>query len=106
MPGETLFHSSQPRPRPSPMAVHWRLDPTVVFLNHGSFGACPAVLLEKQREYRDLMEREPIRFFVELAEGLLDQSRAAVAKLVNCDAEGVVFVPNATAGVKDRKSVV
>ena len=83
------------------MAVHWRLDPSVVFLNHGSFGACPAVLLEKQREYRDLMEREPIRFFVELAEGLLDDSRAAVAKLVNCDAEGVVFVPNATAGVNE-----
>lgn len=99
MPEASLFQSTRPRPRPSAFATHWRLDPSVVFLNHGSFGACPTVVLEKQREYRDLMEREPIRFFVELAEELLDESRAAVANLVNCDSEGVVFVPNATAGV-------
>jgi isopenicillin-N epimerase len=81
------------------MAVHWRLDPEVVFLNHGSFGACPAAVLENQRELRDLLEREPIRFFVELAEPMLDEARACVAGLVNGDAEGVAFVPNATAGV-------
>lgn len=81
------------------MAVHWGLDPDVVFLNHGSFGACPRVVLEKQRELRELMEREPIRFFVETAEGMLDQARACVARLVNGDAEGIAFVPNATAGV-------
>jgi isopenicillin-N epimerase len=88
-----------PLPRPSPMAVHWRLDPEVVFLNHGSFGACPAAVLENQRELRELMEREPIRFFVELAEPMLDEARACVAGLVKGDADGVVFVPNATAGV-------
>ncbi|HMN41988.1 MAG TPA: aminotransferase class V-fold PLP-dependent enzyme [Phycisphaerales bacterium] len=81
------------------MAVHWGLDPDVVFLNHGSFGACPRVVLEKQRELRDLMEREPIRFFVETAEGLLDEARACVGKMMNADAEGIAFVPNATAGV-------
>lgn len=86
-------------PRPSAMAVHWRLDPSVVFLNHGSFGACPTVVLEKQREYRDLLEREPIRFFVELCEPLLDQARTVAAQVVGCDASGLVFVPNATAGV-------
>jgi isopenicillin-N epimerase len=99
MPDETLFSPSRPRPKPSAMAVHWRLDPDVVFLNHGSFGACPTVVLEKQRELRDLMEREPIRFFVETAEEMLDQSRAVVARLVQADAEGIAFVPNATAGV-------
>jgi isopenicillin-N epimerase len=81
------------------MAVHWRLDPSVVFLNHGSFGACPTVVLEKQRDLRDLLEREPIRFFVERAEGLIDEARRCVATLVNADAPGIVFVPNATAGV-------
>lgn len=90
---------ARPRPRPSPMAVHWRLDPASVFLNHGSFGACPAVVLERQREFRDLLEREPIRFFVERCEPLLDESRRCVAQLVNADAAGIVFVPNATAGV-------
>lgn len=81
------------------MAVHWGLDAGVVFLNHGSFGACPQVVLEKQREFRDLMEREPIRFFVETAEGLLDEARRAAGRLMNCDVDGLAFVPNATAGV-------
>ncbi len=98
---DDLFLNSSNRTRPAPAAhaVHWRLDPAVVFLNHGSFGACPAVVLERQRELRDLMEREPIRFFVELAPGLLDEARECVARLVNCDAEGVAFMPNATAGI-------
>ena len=81
------------------MAAHWRLDPACVFLNHGSFGATPVCILEKQREIIAIMEREPIRFFVEIAEGLLDETRHAIAGLVNADAEGIVHVPNATAGV-------
>jgi isopenicillin-N epimerase len=100
----TLFAAAaarRPLPAPSAHAAHWGLDPGVVFLNHGSFGACPTVVREKQREFRDLMEREPIRFFVELAEGLLDEARLATAALVNSDdaGEGIAFVPNATAGV-------
>jgi isopenicillin-N epimerase len=71
----------------------------VVFLNHGSFGACPLEVLEEQSRLRALMEREPVGFFVERYPGLLDESRAALASFVGCDAEDLVFVPNATTGV-------
>ncbi|MBY0313511.1 MAG: aminotransferase class V-fold PLP-dependent enzyme [Phycisphaerales bacterium] len=87
------------RPAPSPLAVHWRLDPGVVFLNHGSFGACPTVVIEKQREIVALMEREPVRFFVELLEPMLDDARRCAAEIVGADAEGIAFVSNATSGV-------
>lgn len=78
---------------------NWLLDPEITFLNHGSFGATPKKVLAKQDEFRTRMEREPVRFLVRELEPLLDDARRAVAELVGADEAGVVFVPNATAGV-------
>ena len=36
----------------SPHAVHWTLDPSVTFSNHGSFGACPRAVLAFQQALR------------------------------------------------------
>jgi isopenicillin-N epimerase len=81
------------------MKHHWTLDPGVTFLNHGSFGATPKIVLEKQSELRAQMEREPVRFFLRELEPLLDAARQTLADFVGADAAGVAFVPNATAGV-------
>lgn len=89
----------RPLPAPSAQAVHWRLDPSCVFLNHGSFGAAPACVIARQRELQDQLEREPIRYFVELLPGMMEKAHAAVAALVNADAGGVARVGNATEGV-------
>ena len=81
------------------MRQHWTLDPDIIFLNHGSFGATPRVVLEKQSEYRAQMEREPVRFFVRELEPLVDDARHVLAQFLNADPAGLAFVPNATAGV-------
>ncbi|MEN8164027.1 MAG: hypothetical protein ABFS37_07855, partial [Acidobacteriota bacterium] len=59
-----------PMPPTSPFAHHWGLDPDVVFLNHGSFGACPRAVLNHQADLRRQMEAEPVRFFVRELEPL------------------------------------
>ena len=74
----------------------WTLDPSVTFLNHGSFGACPAPVLAVQREWRDRLEREPITFLDRELEGHLDETRVAVGRFLGADPDGLVFVPNAT----------
>lgn len=81
------------------MKEHWTLDPDITFLNHGSFGATPRVVLEKQSALRAQIEREPVRFFVRELEPLLDEARRTLAAFLRCDDAGLAFVTNATAGV-------
>ncbi len=77
----------------------WLLDPTVIFLNHGSFGACPRAVLKAQQCLRTRLEEEPLRFFGREWEGLLDDARSKLAAFVGANSEELVFVPNATTGV-------
>ncbi len=77
----------------------WSLDPTVTFLNHGSFGACPEPVLAAQRAWRDRIERAPVAFFDSELEGHLDHARAALGMFLGADPDGLAFVPNATTGV-------
>jgi len=85
--------------RPGPLQGLWSLDPEVDFLNHGSFGACPLPVLEKQQELRDELERQPVDFFVRKLEARFDDARERLAAFVGADAQGLVAVPNATTGV-------
>jgi isopenicillin-N epimerase len=78
---------------------YWRLDPAVVFLNHGAFGACPGPVLAAQSAWRERIERQPLQFLVRELEAHLDSARESLARQVGADAEDLVFVPNATAGV-------
>ncbi|MEH2458651.1 aminotransferase class V-fold PLP-dependent enzyme [Nostoc sp.] len=77
----------------------WSLDPSVTFLNHGSFGACPKQVLAVQQRLRLQLEQEPLRFFGREWEPLLDDARSKLAAFVGADVQDLVFVPNATTGV-------
>lgn len=74
------------------------LDPTVIFLNHGSFGATPRVLLDVQRSWQEKMELQPVEFFRELKNYMAD-ARRALGEYLGCDADDLVFVTNSTYGV-------
>ncbi|MGF1617208.1 MAG: aminotransferase class V-fold PLP-dependent enzyme [Acidimicrobiia bacterium] len=77
----------------------WSLDPGFVHLNHGSFGATPLEVLSEQDRWRRELEANPVSFMLETYQPALEAARSAVAAFVNCDTDGLVFVPNATFGV-------
>lgn len=84
---------------PSPWRSFWSIDPSITFLNHGSFGACPIPVLEKQNQLRAQLEAEPLRFFEDQLEPLLDAARQELAGFVGANAAELAFVPNATTGI-------
>jgi len=83
----------------NPFTRYWGLDPDVVFLNHGSFGACPLRVLERQQELRAELEREPVEFLYRRFEPRIDEARGALGRFVGADADDIAFVSNATTGV-------
>ena len=84
---------------PSPLTGYWSFDSSRLFLNHGSFGACPDFVIEEQRKWQNLMEKEPVRFFEELMPDLLLKSREALGTFLSCSPNDLAFVSNATSGV-------
>lgn len=75
------------------------LDPEVVFLNHGSFGACPREVFEALQGWQLQMEHNPVEFLGRRSGELLAQARQALAHALGAQAQDLVFVPNATTGV-------
>lgn len=86
-------------PAPSPLAQHFALDPTIAYLNHGSFGACPKPVLGAQRGYRDRIEGDAMRFYIHDLWPMIDRSRQALGELVHANPRDIVFLPNATTAV-------
>lgn len=75
------------------------LDPTVTFLNHGSFGACPRPVFEVYQRWQRELEAQPVEFLGRRVIDLLDESRHVLAGYVNANPNDVVYIVNATAGV-------
>jgi len=87
------------RPEPSEFSHHWQLAPRTVFLNHGSFGACPRLILKLQWELRTSMEAEPVQFLWRHYEDRLEPARQELARFIGAESKDLVFVTNATSGV-------
>lgn len=75
------------------------LDPDVVFLNHGSFGATPKAVFDAYQHWQREVERQPVLFFSKTYDQALRAAREALAAYVHGRADDLVFVHNATFGV-------
>jgi isopenicillin-N epimerase len=75
------------------------LDPEVVYLNHGSFGACPRPVFDVYQEWQRELEREPVNLIERRLDGELARVRSALANYVGAPADDLVLAPNATVGL-------
>jgi len=71
----------------------------VVFLNHGSFGACPRPVFEAYQRWQRELERQPVEFLGRRFTHLMAEARAALGAFVGAQADHLVYVPNATTGL-------
>jgi isopenicillin-N epimerase len=78
----------------SPIISEFLLDPNITFLNFGSFGACPKPIFEQYQAIQRELEYSPVQFMLHKGPKYLEQSREALGKLINCNAQDVVLVSN------------
>jgi isopenicillin-N epimerase len=75
------------------------LDPQIVFLNHGSFGACPRPVLEEYQAWQIKLEQQPVQFLGIELDNYLHHSREVLGEYIRASAKDIVYIPNATHGV-------
>jgi len=75
------------------------LRPDVIFLNHGSFGACPRPVLEAYQHWQLELERQPVEFLGRRFADLMREARESLAAFVGAAPDELVYAPNATAGL-------
>lgn len=81
------------------LARQFLLRDDVVFLNHGSFGACPRPVFETYQGFQLELERQPVAFLGRDLSERMKLPRVALAAELGTDADNVVGVTNATMGL-------
>jgi isopenicillin-N epimerase len=72
------------------------LDPDIVFLNHGSFGACPRPVFEEYQRWQRELERNPVSFLGRRCSELMANARAELGAFLGVPGKDVVYFPNPT----------
>lgn len=75
------------------------LDPNIVFLNHGSFGATPKPVFEAYQNWQLQLERQPVEFLGRNAGEMMQAARTKLGLYLHTAADNLVFVTNATHGL-------
>ncbi len=75
------------------------MDPEIVFLNHGSFGACPREVFRVYQQLQREMEKNPVEFLGRRSADLLKESRTCLARRLGASPEHLIFLTNATTAV-------
>jgi len=75
------------------------LDPDVIFLNHGSFGATPKPVFDAYQSWQRELERQPVEFLDRRFAERMAIARTALGDYLGTQPDNLVYVTNATVGV-------
>lgn len=81
------------------MKSQFLLDPTITFLNHGSFGACPKPIFEEYQRFQRELETEPVYFLIKKQKEYLQLAKNSLAKFVGCSPNDFFFTSNPTIAI-------
>ena len=81
------------------LSSQFLLDPDIIFLNHGSFGACPKPVFQQYQFWQGKLEEQPVLFLGRQYHDFIRQAIQPLAEYLGTSASNLVFVPNATYGV-------
>ncbi len=81
------------------LAEQYLLDPEIVYLNHGSFGAVPRPVFENYQYWQRELEANPVQFLGRRAPDLLAAAREKLGAFINASGDDLTFVPNVTYGL-------
>jgi len=81
------------------MRDQFLLRDDITFLNFGSFGACPKPVFNRYQQFQLELEQEPVQFITVQGPKYLKESREALGKYINAEADNLVFVSNPTYAV-------
>ena len=76
--------------------TYFLLDPSVTFLNHGSFGATPRPVFEEYQRWQLELERQPVEFLGRRFNGLMAESRTVLGEYLGTHADNLVYTQNVT----------
>ncbi|HSQ40418.1 MAG TPA: aminotransferase class V-fold PLP-dependent enzyme, partial [Anaerolineales bacterium] len=78
---------------------HFLLDPHVIFLNHGSFGAAPRTVFRAYQRWGRELERQPVEFLGRRATDLMAGARASLGAYLGTAADNLVYTQNVTISI-------
>ncbi len=81
------------------MKNQFLLNPNIIFLNHGSFGACPKPVFDEYQKWQLELEKQPVEFLIRKSSNLLQYSREKLAEFLKTSPEKIAFITNTTTGI-------
>jgi len=81
------------------LSSQFLLNPDIIFLNLGSFGACPKPVFQQYQNWQRKLEEQPVLFLGRQYHDLVRKAIQPLGEFLGTSPANLVFVPNATYGV-------